>query len=83
MIENALEEGIELRGVEGLVDTAPVDAVARAVVLDDEFVFGRASGARAGVGDEGSIGGEYRFRVGERNGDQLGNGEVAMDSGGC
>ena len=60
IIERAL--AVDLKGalVAGDVDRAPPDVVLRLGMLDHALVFRRASGFRAGVGDERAVFGDAR-----------------------
>src|SRR6185437_13085586 len=78
MNKHALQQCIEPCRIEGMIHAAPIDAGLRAFILNDEFVFRGAASARAGIGDQRSVGGQLRFSACQRDGNQLRYRKIAM-----
>ena len=70
-------EAIEPRGVERLVDVAPVDRGTNARTIDEEAVLGAAAGMPARRRGEGAVDDQAAFVGAHRHLDQRRRGEIA------
>ena len=61
VIHHAGVDDIELVGADRLIDRTPPDVVLDRVVLDHEFILGRAAGIFAGLGDKRAIDRQLAF----------------------
>ena len=79
ILAHVLEERVELRLGERLIDLAPVDVLLGRGVLHHELVVGRAAGVRRGDGDERAHVGELALVTANRGLDQHGRDEIPVD----
>jgi hypothetical protein len=75
----AIEQGVELRRFDWLIRVTPIDVRLAAGLAYEKFVFGRATGVFARLGDELAVSAEFAFTLAQRMLVERADRKIAVD----